>query len=74
MRYITIKYRNNVEDIVPGPLLNKLIESDSIKQFFRPSEQRWIILGQDKVRGMGGEAYDGHERRWNQQMLSGGAA
>ena len=63
MRYLTVKYRNNVEDIVPGPMLDELIASGSIKQFFRPSEQRWIILGSDKTRGMGG-SYEGIERRW----------
>jgi hypothetical protein len=62
MRYLTVKYRNNVEDIVPGPMLDELITSGSIKQFFRPSEQRWIILGSDKTRGMGG-SYEGIERR-----------
>jgi len=62
MRYLSVKYRNNVEDIVPAPMLDKLITSGSIKQFFRPSEQRWIILGSDKTRGMGG-TYEGIERR-----------
>jgi hypothetical protein len=63
MRYLTVKYKNNLEDIVPAPLLDQLIATDSIKQFYRPSEQRWIILGIDKIRGMGG-AYEGLERRW----------
>jgi hypothetical protein len=63
MRYLAIKYKNNMEDIVPGPMLNQLIAEGSIKQFFRPSEQKWIILGVDKIRGMGG-SYEGIERRW----------
>jgi hypothetical protein len=63
MRYLTIRYKNNLEDIVPAPLLDQLIATDSIKQFCRPSEQRWIMLGIDKTRGMGG-AYEGLERRW----------
>jgi hypothetical protein len=63
MRYLTVKYKNNLEDIVPAPLLDRLIATDSIKQFYRPSEQRWIILGMDKTRGMGG-TYEGLERRW----------
>lgn len=55
-RYLAIKYNNNVEDIVSTPLLDQMIESGSIQQFYRPSEQRWIIIGTDKVRGMGGNA------------------
>ena len=62
MRYLAIKYNTNVEDIVPAPLLDRLIVSGSIKEFFRPSEQRWITLGQDNIRGMGG-SYEGVERR-----------
>jgi hypothetical protein len=63
MRYLAVKYRNNVEDIVPGPMLDQLIASGSITQFFRPSEQRWVVLGSEKTRGMGG-SYEGIERRW----------
>jgi hypothetical protein len=63
MRYLAVKYKNNVEDIVPGPMLDQLMASGSIQQFFRPSEQQWIILGKDRTRGMGG-SYEGVERRW----------
>ena len=62
MRYLSVKYKNNVEDIVSAQLLNQMIESGSIKQFYRPSEQRWIVLGVDKIRGMG-ETYEGEDRR-----------
>ncbi len=62
MRYLAVKYRNNVEDIVSAPLLDQMIASGSIRQFYRPSELRWITLGQDNIRGMGG-SYEGVERR-----------
>jgi hypothetical protein len=62
MRYLAVKYRNNVEDIVSAPLLDQMIASGSIRQFYRPSEQRWIILGVDRIRGTGG-TYEGEERR-----------
>lgn len=62
MRYLSVKYTNNVEDIVSALLLNQMIASGSIKQFYRPSEQRWIVLGVDKIRGMGG-IYEGEDRR-----------
>jgi hypothetical protein len=55
--------QKNVEDIFPGPMLDELIAEGAIKQFFRPSEQKWIILGSDKTRGMG-DSYEGKERRW----------
>ena len=63
MRYLAIKYKNNVEDVVPAPMLDRLIASGSIIQFFRPADQKWILLGKDKIRGMGG-SYEGTERRW----------
>ena len=62
MRYLAVKYKNNVEDIVSAPLLDQMIASGSIRQFYRPSEQRWIILGVDRIRGTGG-TYEGEERR-----------
>jgi hypothetical protein len=37
MRYLAVKYKNNMEDIVSAPLLDQMIESGSIKQFYRPS-------------------------------------
>jgi len=40
MRYLAVKYRNGVADIVPGSLLDQLIATGSIQQFYRPSEQR----------------------------------
>jgi hypothetical protein len=64
MRYFAIKYKNGVEDIVPAPLLDQLIVSGSVKQFFRPSEQRWITVGMDYTRGLGG-SYEGVDRRWH---------
>ena len=62
MRYLAVKYKNNVEDIVSATTLDQMIASGSINQFYRPSEQRWIVLGIDKIRGMGG-TYEGEERR-----------
>ncbi len=68
MRYLAIKYNSNQEDIVPAPLLDQLIAAGSIRQFFRPSEQRWVILGVDKTRGIGG-TYEGIERRRQAPMV-----
>jgi hypothetical protein len=50
MWYIAIKYKSNTEDIVSSFMLDALITSYQIKQFYRPSEERWVTLGVDPVR------------------------
>ena len=62
MRHIDVKYQNNNYDIVPDSMLNELISSLKIKQFYRFSEQRWVTVGSDRIRGIGG-SYSGPERR-----------
>lgn len=49
-------------DYVPGDLLETLITGDKITHFYRPSEERWINIRLDPVRGRGG-GYQGPERR-----------
>jgi hypothetical protein len=62
MWHITIKYKNNTEDIVPPFMLDGLISSEKIKQFYRPSEEKWVTLGVDQVRKSKG-THTGPERR-----------
>lgn len=62
MKHIDVKYQNNNYDIVPDLMLDKLISALQIKQFYRFSEQRWITVGFDRIRGVGG-SYSGPERR-----------
>ena len=62
MWHIPIKYKDNTEDIVSPFMLDELISSDRIRQFYRPSEQRWVTLGVDQTRRTAGE-YAGQERR-----------
>lgn len=62
IRHIEIRYQNNNYDIVPDCMLHQLISSRKIKQFYRCSEQRWITVGSDRIRGIGG-SYSGPERR-----------
>jgi hypothetical protein len=50
MWHIAIKYVNNTEDIVSPFMLDELIQSVQIKQFYRPSEERWVTLGVDQIR------------------------
>jgi hypothetical protein len=50
MWHIAIKYKSNMEDIVSPFMLDTLITFDQIKQFYRPSEERWVTLGVDPIR------------------------
>ena len=62
MRHIEVKYQNSNYDIVPDFMLHQLISSRKIKQFYRFSEERWVTIGSDRIRGIGG-SYSGTERR-----------
>lgn len=64
---INIKYNNDQYDYVPRRILNELIARKEIKQFYRRSEQRWVRIGVDRMRGMGG-AYNSVERRETQAV------
>jgi hypothetical protein len=62
MRHVEVKYQNDTHAFVDDYLLEDLIRSKQIKQFFRPSERRWITIGIDPVR-IGKSLYWGKERR-----------
>jgi hypothetical protein len=58
-----IQYQNNKFDYVNSAILDKLINARRIKRFYRPSEEKWVIIGIDPIRGNGGD-YEGQERRF----------
>ena len=60
---IRVQYNNDRYDYVLGGVLNQQLARKNIKQFYRPSEKRWVIVGVDPIRGIGGATYDGAERR-----------
>ncbi len=62
MRHIEVEYQDGKHAFIDDYLLDGLIKSMQIKQFFRPSEKRWIIIGIDPVRSKKGN-YCGKERR-----------
>ena len=62
MRHIEVKYQNGTHAFVDDYLLDALIQSRQIQQFYRPSEKRWITVGVDSIRGKKME-YPGAERR-----------
>jgi hypothetical protein len=62
MRHIEVKYQNGTHAFVDDYLLDALIQSRQIQQFYRPSEKRWIFIGVDPIR-KGKSEYSGRERR-----------
>jgi len=59
---IRVLYWNGKEGKVDDVTLNELVRSNRIKQFYRPSEDRWVAIGADPVRSSEIQ-YKGPERR-----------
>lgn len=59
---VQVRYRNNREGLVDDVTLNELISSNKIKQFYRPSESRWVNVDDDSIRATSND-YKGPERR-----------
>lgn len=62
MRHIEVKYQNGAHAFVDDYLLDALIHSRQIQQFYRPSEKRWITIGVDPIRKEK-VGYSGREKR-----------
>ena len=62
MPYIRVVYKTNKFDYVSGDWLNALIATEKITQFYRVSEERWVNIRFDRIRGGGGH-YQGPDRR-----------
>lgn len=71
MVYIRVVYKTKDIDFdyVPGNRLEALIARDEISHFYRPAEKRWVSIKFDTVRGEGGDAYQGPERRRNENQI-----
>jgi hypothetical protein len=59
---IHVKYQDNSYDYVDDAMLDYLIASDSIKEFYRSSDAEWVDINEAPVRGEG-LSYIGPERR-----------
>lgn len=59
---LRVQYHDGKFDYVSESALTRLILEKEIKQFYRPSEEKWTVVGIDPVRGWGGK-YAGPERR-----------
>lgn len=60
---IRVMYKDYKYDYVNARKLDQLIASQRIIKFVRPSEDTWIHIDRDPIRGAGGSGYDGPERR-----------
>ncbi len=61
-KLIQVRYWNNREGLIDDVTLNELIPERKIRQFFRPSESRWVDVGKDPVR-VKSNGFMGPERR-----------
>lgn len=60
---LCIQYKNGTYDYVSQRRLDVLIKQESIKQFYRPQEKRWVNISIDSIRRGGSSSYAGVERR-----------
>ena len=63
---LRVQYQNLTYDYVDTLALDQLLEAKNLRQFYRPSEARWVDVYRDPVRGIGGH-YSGPDRRVKQQ-------
>ena len=68
MTYIPVIRQTGSYDYVSQIMFNELLSSNEVRQFYRHSEERWVTLGVDPLRGMGG-TYEGPERREHRSTL-----
>jgi hypothetical protein len=57
-----VQYDNDNYGYVDGATLDMLLLGKTLKQFYRPSEKRWVNVYRTPIRGLGGD-YSGFDRR-----------
>ena len=67
---LRVQYVNGKYDYVDNQTLDRLIDQDLVRQFYRPSEKRWIDVATDPVRGKV-LFYRLEEQRWVNIDLNG---
>jgi hypothetical protein len=60
---LKVQYHNGLYDVVSADTLQRLIVNGKIKKFYRYSENKWIIVGQDPIRSKTRTHHEGSERR-----------
>ena len=63
-----VQYRDFTYEDVEARTLDWLLANRMIRQFYRPSEKRWVYVYRDLVRGTGGN-YSGPNRRETPAIL-----
>ncbi len=66
---ISVVYKDRRHDLVKGFILDQLLEAGELKKFYRHSEKKWVVVGTDPVRGMGGKN-SGFRRRQSDAALT----
>lgn len=64
---IHIMYPDNRHDYIHAWKLDQLIAAKRIKAFLRYSENRWVDVSRDPIRGIEEVSYRGPERRVSQR-------
>ena len=59
---LRVQYHNDKFDYVNDLALDRLIITQGIKNVYRPSEEKWVAIGADPTRGIGGH-YTGPEQK-----------
>jgi hypothetical protein len=59
---LRVRYQDNSYGEVDARILDRLLLGKTLKQFYRPSEERWVDVYRDRIRGLGGD-YSGSDRR-----------
>jgi hypothetical protein len=62
---IRVMYQDFRYDYVDTPTLDRLITSRRIRKFLRHSEDKWVDITRDLIRGTGEVTYIGPERRFS---------
>ncbi len=62
MMMIYVQYQDGSYDAVDAPTLDNLLAAKRLLRFYRRSEERWVDVSRDPIRGSGGN-YSGPERR-----------
>jgi len=57
-----VQFHDNNWDVVDARTLDKLIAGKDLLRFYRRSEQKWVNVYRDPIRGLGGD-YSGPDRR-----------
>lgn len=57
-----VQYENDSYGYVDGPTLDRLLLGKTLRQFYRPSNGKWVNVYRDPIRGLGG-GYSGFDRR-----------